>query len=114
MDCKCRQVEGQEYMCKCVASGTLGMLPASLDFTAPVGKSLPAASVSPAKVQPVKPVPSNALVSTPATTATPAVSPEGKDTGTTTATGKEIYEGPKGGTYHYSASGKKVYERKKK
>jgi hypothetical protein len=32
----------------------------------------------------------------------------------TTATGKTIYEGPRGGHYHYSKSGKKVYERKKK
>jgi len=31
-----------------------------------------------------------------------------------TATGKTIYEGPRGGKYHYSASGKKVYEKKKK
>jgi hypothetical protein len=30
-----------------------------------------------------------------------------------TATGKTIYEGPRGGHYHYSKSGKKVYERKK-
>lgn len=32
----------------------------------------------------------------------------------TTPTGKTIYEGPRGGKYHYSKSGKKVYERKKK
>ena len=32
----------------------------------------------------------------------------------TTATGKTIYEGPRGGHYHYSKSGKKVYERKRK
>jgi hypothetical protein len=29
----------------------------------------------------------------------------------TTPTGKTIYEGPRGGHYHYSKSGKKVYER---
>lgn len=119
MDCKCRQVEGQEYMCKCIAAGA-GAMPASLDFTAPVGGSSPAASMAPtpAKTEAVKPaVASNALVSAPAkaaTAPTTSVSPEGKDTGTTTAAGKEIYEGPRGGQYHYSASGKKVYERKKK
>ncbi|MEX2285817.1 MAG: thermonuclease family protein, partial [Planctomycetaceae bacterium] len=32
----------------------------------------------------------------------------------TTATGKTIYTGPRGGRYHYSKSGKKVYERKKR
>jgi hypothetical protein len=32
----------------------------------------------------------------------------------TTPTGKTIYEGPRGGRYHYSKSGKKVYERKKR
>jgi hypothetical protein len=54
-----------------------------------------------------------------------SVSKEGSDTqgqkqiapgGTvigTTPTGKTIYEGPRGGHYHYSAGGKKVYERKK-
>jgi hypothetical protein len=31
--------------------------------------------------------------------------------GDTTASGKPIYVGPRGGQYHYSASGRKVYER---
>lgn len=30
-----------------------------------------------------------------------------------TATGKTIYTGPRGGRYHYSKSGKKVYEKHK-
>jgi hypothetical protein len=34
-------------------------------------------------------------------------------TGETTATGKPIYEGPRGGHYHYSENGKKVYERRR-
>jgi len=63
MDCKCRQVEGREYMCKCMAAGT-GTMPASLDFTVPVGKSASA-------------------VSTPSTAAkTEAVKPEAQATGT--------------------------------
>lgn len=37
-----------------------------------------------------------------------------KATGETTRSGQTIYEGPRGGHYHYSASGNKVYERKKK
>lgn len=32
----------------------------------------------------------------------------------TTSSGRQIYTGPRGGKYHYSKSGKKVYERKKK
>jgi hypothetical protein len=36
----------------------------------------------------------------------------GKPVGTT-PTGKTIYEGPRGGRYHYSSSGKKVYERRR-
>lgn len=31
-----------------------------------------------------------------------------------TKTGKTIYTGSRGGEYHYSKTGKKVYERKKK
>jgi hypothetical protein len=37
-----------------------------------------------------------------------------KPSGATTPTGAPIYVGPRGGQYHYSASGKKVYERRKK
>jgi hypothetical protein len=32
----------------------------------------------------------------------------------TTPTGKTIYVGPRGGLYHYSKTGKKVYERKRR
>ena len=39
--------------------------------------------------------------------------PSGTSTGKTTASGLPIYEGSRGGHYHYSKSGKKVYERKK-
>jgi len=35
--------------------------------------------------------------------------PGNVDTGKTTPTGKTIYQGPRGGCYHYSKSGKKVY-----
>jgi hypothetical protein len=35
--------------------------------------------------------------------------PGNTDTGHTTPTGLEIYKGPRGGCYHYSKSGKKVY-----
>jgi hypothetical protein len=44
-----------------------------------------------------------------ATTETP-----GTPTGETTATGKPIYEGPKGGKYHISKNGNKAYEKKSK
>jgi hypothetical protein len=39
----------------------------------------------------------------------PTPKPGNVDTGKTTATGKTIYQGPRGGCYHYSKSGKKVY-----
>ena len=58
----------------------------------------PAAEAPPSKEKAAAPPPSNA----------------GTPTGEKTATGKDIYAGPRGGKYHYSASGKKVYERKKK
>jgi hypothetical protein len=35
--------------------------------------------------------------------------PGNVDTGHTTPTGKTIYQGPRGGCYHYSKSGRKVY-----
>src|ERR1035437_7078026 len=92
MDCKCHQVEGQEYVCKCMAST---VLPASVDFSATVGTK---AVSAPAK--------------TDATTVAKNTA-DGTPTGKTTATGKEILTGPRGGQYHISASGKKVYERKK-
>lgn len=38
----------------------------------------------------------------------------GIPTGETTTTGLPIYQGPRGGRYHISKSGKKVYERKKR
>lgn len=53
------------------------------------------------------------------TPAKPTVTPPAKSTGKetaigTTPTGKTLYQGPRGGVYHYSKSGKKVYQRKKK
>ena len=41
--------------------------------------------------------------------ASPTPQPGNVDTGRTTPTGKAIYRGPRGGCYHYSKSGKKVY-----
>jgi endonuclease YncB( thermonuclease family) len=38
----------------------------------------------------------------------------GTPTGETTARGYQIYTGPRGGRFHYSKSGKKVYERRKR
>ena len=54
---------------------------------------------------------SAANTETPSATAAPANA--GTPSGEKTASGKDIYVGPRGGHYHYSASGKKVYERKK-
>jgi len=108
IDCKCRQVEGQEYMCKCIANGTM---PASLDFTAPVPTSGMTSAVPTATPRPA--VASSAVASTPAKAATTTPTSAGTPTGQATAAGQPIYTGPRGGQYHYSASGKKVYSRKK-
>jgi hypothetical protein len=54
---------------------------------------------------------SESSASPPAAKTTPTVT--GTPTGTTTRSGAPIYVGPRGGRYHYSPSGKKVYERRK-
>lgn len=93
LDCKCVATGGDEYLCKCtvVKSAESGS----------AGTVLPTAAPAP---------PKSALVPVPTGTAT-----KGSETptGTTTAKGQEIYTGPRGGQYHYSSSGKKVYTRKK-
>ena len=94
LDCKCTAVGGGEYLCKCVASAT-----------AAPGATTPTPATSP-EARPV---------STPPAAAAPASQPPtGTPTGTTTTKGQPIYTGPRGGQYHYSDSGKKVYERRKK
>jgi PBCV-specific basic adaptor domain len=94
LDCKCSAIGGDEYLCKCTASK------AADGATAQVTPGKPA--VTPAKL---------ADGTTPATgTATKGTE---TPTGTATTNGQPIYTGPRGGQYHYSASGKKVYTRKK-
>lgn len=39
----------------------------------------------------------------------PTPKPGNTDTGKTTSSGQTIYQGPRGGCYHYSKSGRKVY-----
>lgn len=45
--------------------------------------------------------------------ATPSVSKSKETSVGTTATGKQLYVGPRGGVYHISPSGKKVYHKRK-
>ena len=94
LDCNCGVVGGGgEFLCKCTEAKTE---PAQIT-------QAPAQNAAAPKAAPV------------AATATPAsVAPSGAPTGTTTTKGQEIYTGPGGGRYHYSDSGKKVYERRKK
>jgi hypothetical protein len=113
VQCKCRQVEGGEYACKCVVIS--GTTPSAFEFTMPVpeaGIALPAAA---RKVEPSTSPTANSLTTTDKPAERPAATTAG---GTpmlkTTATGIPIYEGPRGGQYHYSKSGKKVYERKRR
>lgn len=42
-----------------------------------------------------------------------SASATGTQTSRTTTNGQSVFEGPRGGEYHYSASGKKVYTKKK-
>ena len=65
----------------------------------------PPVTSSPAKPDATPKAETPPVAATPAHTGTPS--------GEKTATGKDIYVGPRGGHYHYSASGRKVYERKK-
>jgi hypothetical protein len=77
---------------------------------------IPAKDARPEAAKKEEALPSSGVLNLtdPADKKTDAVSPSDKPTGATTATGKTIYEGPRGGHYHYSASGKKVYERKRR
>ena len=137
VDCKCHQVLEDEYTCKCiVVSGTT---PAAFDFLTVVnGKTLTGVGAAPSTRTAATPktfvAPQKAAIApttsataatttsahsaavvtstTSATTDTPTATES--STGATTATGKPILTGPRGGQYHYSASGKKVYARKKK
>jgi micrococcal nuclease len=68
-------------------------------------KPKPQAIVGDPKPAPPKPPPS---------VESRSVDRSGSETGERTATGIPIHTGPRGGKFHYSKSGKKVYERKKK
>ena len=133
VDCKCRQVLNDEYTCKCiVVSGTT---PALFDFLTVVnGKTLtgegavpsirttvtPKTVVAPQKAAIAPTISTTAaadaahadVAATSATADAPATTES--STAASTTTGKTVHTGPRGGQYHYSASGKKVYERKKK
>jgi endonuclease YncB( thermonuclease family) len=58
-----------------------------------------------------EPVPGGTTVKPPETTSLGATQTQ---SGETTKSGQTIYVGPRGGRYHYSKSGKKVYERRKR
>ncbi len=56
----------------------------------------------------------NSSVSSKSTDQSPATKQSKKETTIgTTATGKSLYQGPRGGVYHYSKSGKKVYHKRR-
>ena len=100
LNCKCTKLQGDEYLCKCVA------VPGSA-----VGSAGPrVVGVESAKTPPsATPV----VATTPQPPAARSTPTDGASTGTT-ATGLPIYTGPRGGQYHISPkSGKKVYERRK-
>jgi len=96
LQCKCRIVQGDEYLCKCVA--VKGSQPSTV--TLPTPPSSASSSVSTA-------------AAAPKSEAKPQVQSKDTTTAERTASGAPIYVGPRGGRYHYSATGKKVYERRK-
>jgi deoxyribose-phosphate aldolase len=119
-----KEIEGLQALKSVVSSG---QLPESAINQIVVGSS---AAAKPSTGAPSAPATAN---SNSATTGQAAASPStsspkaaaqgktsgqtptasGTPTGQTTTFGQTIYEGPRGGRYHYSSSGKKVYERKK-
>ena len=98
---RCTHLQGDEYLCKCTSAK--GYVTA----TAATAKTAMAPATGAAAVEPT---PAPAIDSAAAKSATQSEPP----TGETTATGKPIYEGPRGGRYHYSSSGKKVYAHRRK
>ncbi|MCC7173884.1 MAG: hypothetical protein IT159_01710 [Bryobacterales bacterium] len=116
-----REIEGLQALKNVIS---LGQLPDSALNQIVLGTS--AAAKSPAETQSFPLVSPGSQVAAPAqspapsspgsaqaATAVRAPAATGTPTGQTTASGQPIYEGPRGGRYHYSPSGKKVYERKK-
>jgi len=109
-----KEVEGLQALKNIIS---FGQLPDSALNQIVVGSSVaskpssqaPTASVSPGSSLPTA---GQAVVS-PSGNSSQGTTQGGTVTGQTTASGQPIYEGPRGGRYHYSASGKKVYERKK-
>jgi hypothetical protein len=107
LDCKCTATGDGEYLCKCVPSkGSLETLTKSM--VKPTGTST-AATSTPF----VLPEPPLMKGETPTATASTTAKGTETPTGESTAKGQPIYTGPRGGQYHYSDSGKKVYTRKK-
>lgn len=112
LDCKCTATGDGEYLCKCVPSkGTSETAAKKAATPTPQPTTTPDTSGQ----HVVAPVPNSATVAIPTA---PSVTPStakatDAPTGTTTSTGQPIYTGPRGGQYHYSSSGKKVYTRRK-
>jgi hypothetical protein len=105
LDCKCTATGDGEYLCKCVPSK---VSPLANSLAKPTGTST-AATSTPF----VLPEPPLMKGETPTATASTTAKGTETPTGESTAKGQPIYTGPRGGQYHYSDSGKKVYTRKK-
>jgi hypothetical protein len=108
LDCKCTATGDGEYLCKCVAAKGGSEIPKNT--AAPTPSTAATATTTPTSTPTTTALKST---ETPATSTTPAAKGTETPTGTTTASGQPIYTGPRGGQYHYSSSGKKVYTRKK-
>lgn len=113
LDCKCTATGDGEYLCKCVPSNAS---PETLpnNKVRSTGTSTTATSTPFVLPEPPPTKGTGASIAT-STAATPSTAAKGTETptGTSTSKGQPIYTGPRGGQYHYSDSGKKVYTRKK-
>ena len=118
LDCKCKATSADKYTCECTTAASKpvptaatvqrgrALLPGLAAVPLPAPKT--GLAITPAETPAAEPAPRTATAK-----AAEAPKPGATPTGETTATGQPIYTGPKGGQYHYSDSGKKVYTRKK-
>jgi hypothetical protein len=118
LDCKCKATGADKYTCECTIAKSANVAPKATTAVRPqpvvppplvpppptkAGFTITAAGNPAAEVANRTVVPPAAAVSRASET----------PTGEATSKGQSIYTGPKGGQYHYSDSGKKVYTRKK-
>lgn len=109
LQCKCRHIEADEYLCKCTSMAN----PASASIVVLPDSSSPQRASASGVLATTEALP-GAAAGTSATSAPVPTAHGGTLSGERTASGATIYIGPRGGRYHISPSGKKVYERRRR